>query len=489
MARNKWWVPARSYVRIRAILSKTNETTSLTIDDNIAPAMNLCANIFRSVKFFINDVDVTGINDYLAQIDTLENRMTKSKEWLDNMGAVINWWDASFTHRLNDISSDGIINDLSYSLGNKTVTYAEAPYKINFPADSTIATTFATNLLTFASATVAHPDIREILSVGDTITLPNVGGGAAGTVTIATFTTALTCTVVSGVLVTADVAAAAWTSATVKKSFNNTASRRAIGFELLWQPQISIFKTQYALPLGKYELQLFPYDRSTYEKYAIESIGVNKTPGTANDFLFLIKDLDFYVATMNAGIMKDGQYVLDLDETVCNTRPLANASGDLTQEVSPSTYALTVAIQDSDVTSSTLYSSSLFKNRSGAEKDMRRLQLQYADESKPTPISDLRYTSGGNDYYTQRYMDTNLYNGMMWQGSPESYDDWLNKRGPYFYFPWPKDGSNTSSTVTFYYEFGAAPTKTNLLLFHHKKRVVRVKIEASQITSVNVFDR
>jgi hypothetical protein len=244
-----------------------------------------------------------------------------------------------------------------------------------------------------------------------------------------------------------------------------------------------------------------PANSSVYQKYAIQSVNATKIAGT--HFNLVMDKVDFFISTMKAGIMKDGQYVLDLDETICNTRKIPDGSvtGDLTQEISSSTYAITIAMQDSRAGRDTRYPLTKFTIENQVERNMTRFQLQYADESKPDPITMLNYgqidannAHGLKDYLTRRYMDTSLYNGMMWNGSPESYNDWLIDRGMYFFIPFPKDGSQTSTTMTLYYGFttptnGNDVANGNFLIFHHKKRLVRVRIEASAVTSVSVFDR
>jgi hypothetical protein len=80
-AGQKWWCPSRSYLRMRCQISKQNGT-QLTSEDNIAPNMGLCASLFQSAEFRINDKTVSRISDFMPQIDALENRLNKSKSRL-----------------------------------------------------------------------------------------------------------------------------------------------------------------------------------------------------------------------------------------------------------------------------------------------------------------------------------------------------------------------------------------------------------------------
>ena len=75
-AGTKWWIPNRSYIRMRIKLSKAN-LTALTLSDDTAPIMDHCAGLFQSSEFRINDKTVSRVSDYMAQIDALDTRLNK----------------------------------------------------------------------------------------------------------------------------------------------------------------------------------------------------------------------------------------------------------------------------------------------------------------------------------------------------------------------------------------------------------------------------
>jgi hypothetical protein len=50
-------------------------------------------------------------------------------------------------------------------------------------------------------------------------------------------------------------------------------------FELNWQPPLSIFKVDTAIPCCKGELVLNPQTSATFQKAAIESLGADKVAG------------------------------------------------------------------------------------------------------------------------------------------------------------------------------------------------------------------
>ena len=77
----KWWCPSRSYIRMRCQLAK-QDGSQLNLTDDIAPNMGLCASLFQSAEFRINDKTVSRISDFMPQVDALENRLNKSKKGL-----------------------------------------------------------------------------------------------------------------------------------------------------------------------------------------------------------------------------------------------------------------------------------------------------------------------------------------------------------------------------------------------------------------------
>jgi hypothetical protein len=116
-----WWNPSKSYLRFRVKLTK-NGTDRLTVGDNIGPNMNLCANLFQSMEFRVGGSNmVSQISSFVPQIDALQTRMSKSKAWLDSIGASTNFTQADLNSRVNEVSSNGRFVSERQPLG-ETVT-------------------------------------------------------------------------------------------------------------------------------------------------------------------------------------------------------------------------------------------------------------------------------------------------------------------------------------------------------------------------------
>ena len=464
----KWWIPNKSYIRMRCSLTKFNGAP-LTLSDNIAPAMNLVSSLFTSAEFRINDKTVSRIGDYLPQIDTLENRMNKSKAYLDGIGETTALWNPDFRVRQNAVCADGV-NGLSTTVDRLNLGYNPA---------TTIAITAATSRLVFAAGT--PPDAATVWKAGDKIQIEFAADNIV-TYTVSNVVNATTI-VLNNIPVIADVAAAV----VGFKRIRQDSDRNISNIELSWQCPLSIFKVDHALPTGRYELILNPLTATTYQKAAIESLYADKDP--AVDFKFVVNDMYLYNATVDGKRTDDISYLLDLTQTRCQSTEIRTAGfSQKPFDVSPSTFALSVAYQDTRV-SETTYLQTKFKSYNAAgnaaqELGLRRFYINYAGEQKPSPDADPNF-SPGTDYIIQKYVETLFNNGAYYDsGSAESLADW-QKRGAYYYFNWVRDGTDNSTRVTVNNEFVSTGdlASTKVLLFDHSKQYIRVTIQNGNVTS------
>ena len=477
----KRWVPAKSYLRLRCRIAKALEANGdvktpaepLAQVNDVSPNMGLCANLFQSGEFRIADKTVSRCSDYMAQVDALSTRMDKSKAWLDSVGKTSNMWEASHEERKHKVSIDG--ETLSV---DDTQTGRLA---LGFAAATTVAFTDASSTFTFATGTI--PDVRLLFPVGSRITFPaQLGAEPVGsTFLVIAAPTALTL-VVAANTIGGNVGAAVVDFSRIDAS---KASRRVNEFELVWQPPMSIFKVQNALPAGKYELVLNPQTAAAYKLRAVESL-TDLSAGGLYDFSVL--DMYLYVATVESTRIDDLSYYINLDEVRCQV-DTAGGNGSLNQknfDVSPSTYALTAAYQDQAAGSDVRYSASKFKTQNDEEKSLTRLFISYGGQSKPSPDSDASYVAG-IDRTTQRYVDSLLQSGQYFrEGGSESIEEW-GERGQYYHFAWPRDGRDRSTRVQVNQQLTTA-TNTRVLLFDHYKSVAHISIKDGRVVDVNLME-
>jgi hypothetical protein len=290
-------------------------------------------------------------------------------------------------------------------------------------------------------------------------------------------------------------------------STGSTDSRRVPFFETVWVPPLSLFKVGHALPSGRYELVLNPQTASEWQKRAIESIlgDASKVPtlpgGTANEFKVEMVNMYLYTATVEGPRADSITYLLDLEQTRCQSEKIN--TGDFQQvnyDVSPSTFALTVAYQDLRAGTNTALSASKFKSYDNAnpqipaspatneELKLDRFFINYAGQNLPAPDADPSFVSG-TDYTIQRYSESQIYSGAYFDtGGAETIQEY-HDRGAYYYFSWPRDGTDRSTRVNVHQKFNAASVANmRCLLFDHSKQVARIRVEDGRVVDVQVED-
>lgn len=524
-AGQKWWCPSRSYLRLRCQLAKA-DGSQLDSGDNIAPNMGLCASLFQSAEFRINDKTISRISDFMPQIDALENRLTKSSSWLKSVGSNINFWDSDYKVRQSAIVGDGL---LIKELTNISIAGTEFERQdLGFDGaggagndKNAVAYTAATGRVVFsANGGAALPaDVRPLFPIGSYFSFIAIQGATGNDIRlkrparVVKHINATTIQLETGVI-GADVAVDGrtdWVKTLATPDSQVNVARKVAEFELIWQPPLSIFKVGHALPSGKYELVLNPQTASVYQKYAIQTLitaNADSVPNTAttgapsagSNYIFNVQNMYFYCNTVEGPRADDITYLLDLEQTNCQSEQFGADQKGFNQknfDVSPSTYALTVAYQDSRSGNDSRNSPSIFKVSNDArtsnneEQKLSRFFINYAGQNLPAPDADPNFTAT-QDYTTQRYIESQIYNGAMFDtGGAESLDEW-HKRGSYYYFSWPRDGTDRSTRVNVHNEFqgngGADTTHLRMLLFSHSKQVARVRVQDGRVVDVQLED-
>lgn len=469
-----WWVPSRSYFRIRCSLKRGNGT-QLTNADNVAPNMGLASSLFQSAEFRINGKTVSRVSDFMPQVDALENRLNKSKSWLDGVGATTNFWQSDFKIRQTDVTSDGKVEGTSVSTERDALSYLPT---------TTVAIAVDTGVLTFGGGGTIPPG-PDAWEVGDEIEVDFVGGKIRHRIS----------SVGAATLQLSNIKSIATAAENVTfRRIRKEDGRNVDTFEITWTPPLSIFKVEHAIPSGSYEILLSPQPSSVFQKSAIESITVDKTVGdTSNDFKFDIVDMFMYTNTVEGPRMDTGTYLLDLEETNCQSEKIDNFSfAQKNWDVSPSTYALTVAYQDLRAGTNTQISASKFKSynvdiTTSEEQKLNRWYINYAGTSYPSPDADPSFVAG-KDYTTQRYMETLLYSGSYYDvGGAESLKEW-HDRGSYYHTTIPRDGTDRSTRVSVHQQFENTIDSTNLrvLLFSHYRQTAIITMSNGRVTDVRV---
>ena len=88
-----WWIPNRSYVRIRMKLINKDNKQLKSIND-IAPNMSLSSNLFQKAQLKIADRTIDSIDENLPECEAMYTRLNKSGDWMREIGNDTNFWEA-----------------------------------------------------------------------------------------------------------------------------------------------------------------------------------------------------------------------------------------------------------------------------------------------------------------------------------------------------------------------------------------------------------
>lgn len=502
----------KAYVHAR-IKIQVSDTLPLFLKDDIAPNMGFMNCMFQNMNYRIAGKEVSTLSDNIPQIGALKERTLKSQAWLKSIGKSTNWWQPTQYERMHQVSIDGVnfgfegieskfsetdVRGQSVNAGSGVTSPLLDPedgtngQSVAYDFTGGAGATEGQGLVTFAvTGTGSVLPIPLPFSVGDGI---KVGLDYLGKIESITATT-LFVRDEHG----ADIAADDDLSV-ARRVFNYIGRKQSVRsntFEIFWQPPMSIFDVDDALPVGVYELRMTSHPTATWKQKAIESALATKTPATAtvaNDYDIDIVKFEFRYPSVFAEAFTDGIYVLDLNEISCQAVNLQSAAFSFTRfDIPESTNALSVAFQERLHVTNTLFSSSKFIVQNNDERKLTRFYVDYAGQKKPRNDADPSYHLDASlhqeNYLTLRYADTAMnVGGFFDNGGFESFDDWL-ERGPYYHFSWPKDGSNKSTIAKVYTQFtGGTAANIDVLLFAHYRKAVHVTIEKDRVRQVNVFD-
>ena len=313
--------------------------------------------------------------------------------------------------------------------------------------------------------------------------------------------------------------------------------------ELNWQPPLGIFDIDHALPAGDYELEL-TWDPNWKREIISRFYDSGASDSSETQFSNIkVSRLEFHVMMLEGTQYSgDENYVLDLSEWTLTERDQTadDSSRRESFDVAPTTDAIAIAVQlrkfagaantveksrfiipcqipyvTEPITPTTiasyellqqeyLYRTLLFRSPHARRQDLllKRLQINYAGQLKPyvdnlmlyTPqINENQESGEATNFLTERYMLNTLQTGGYFDaGGPETFEEWL-KRGPYYMFLWPKDGSNHDVRAHVTYEMppGTYDNGTRvkgfnykLLFFYRYRKGYGINVRNSRVTEI-----
>jgi hypothetical protein len=514
---SKYWIPNKSYLKIRLALTNSNGSR-IQVSDAITYAMNTVPLLFQASQYKISDMTVCSITQNLPQIDTLKNRMYKSDAWLQSIGQSNNNWCHSYAKRERNM----------FMSGGHNINFLN-PYRrwSEILADASIIVTNTVSVLpsdtgeykmTFA---VGTPNLTLIkgLQVGDIVEYQTIDDAttnrrlkSAGVITkietlVITFLPFLNAHQQVAIAVTPGLFEM---NLHRHDFYDEDYSQNAQEVELIWFPTLSIFDSvKHAIPCGstKQEFTLTPFPDTVYQKNAIESRKRdvnNSLTGGDDTFLLTVKDMRFYILTCDSNKIQDNfDFMLDLNEIQCQSTPITSIQQQQSLDVISSTNGITLAFQDSAVLNNSLYSMTKFKIRDEIELNLTRYYIRYSGQvPQPDFEGELKIIGTGNtalldigkrDRLKDIYNRTKIYDGTFFTEQPESLEVYRS-RGMYIYHPFPKTASSKNTRVYVQVNFSSlndsegAQQQPFLLLFSHYKKAVVLNVSNGRIIGVQPYN-
>ena len=508
IAGNSWWSPAQSYFKIRSSLKKPNGRP-LTGADKVAPSFCFMDCMYRSASFSMNNIRVSTINDYMPQIAGLKYRHGKSKDYRRGVGNSLAFYDTDFNRRQARVITDGDdIDDSKYVF--------IVPVDLGFAVNDDFA--LAPTLLNEANLTITKTGAGDNPSLVVNDILYFIGVTAGGVVLDQQAVriiaerrnggTAIGSTIiyrVENVVTNAPTASVAQAITAVNFIVKRRLQKKsgAYGnFECIWMPPLGISDCAHYLPAGQYEFTLSPQQQETAYKLAIESGDANdKVAG--NDFVLTMDSLEFYCVTVEQARVDSLDYLLDLKEITCVPFTITNNTWTSNMlVVPPSTSRLSVAYQDTRVTTGAQYPITKFiVDADNKQNLIERFNITYANVVYPSNDLDLKLvlTDTQNvlipgasvvrtQYMASAYNDMLLANGSAFSDTTsETLTEWL-ENGFYLSYPTFKEAKDTSTQVVVKQSFSGVVLNTQLLLFASYNTITSVSIKSGQVVSVSTVE-
>jgi hypothetical protein len=518
VAGNTWWSPSQSYFKIRCSLTDV-KGQPLTANNRLAPSFCFMDCMYRSASFSMNNIRVSQIQDYMPQISALKNRHGKSKDYRQGVGNSLAFYDTDFFRRQSRVISDGLLQEVKeghFTPANLHIVTASTRISItqtavNKPAHITVISQAASpdGNVGFVPGDIIYtnrfgagndPDnklqvlkiIGRIFDSGYAYAL--AGGGGAVNHIAGNAEYIVESLNGSDVL---DAGAFDPTAGGVIFNVRRSLRKQAEGagnFECVWTPPLGISDCAHYLPAGQYEYVLSPQQQETAYKLAIESNdGGDKVAGV--NFVLTMDSIELYVVTVEQARVDSLDYLLDLKEITCVPFTLTNNTWTSNMlVVPPSTSRLTVAYQDTRVTTGTQYPITKFVSGANLQDLIERFNITYANVVYPSNDLDLKVVATFTNATTRISRFTTAYNDMLLANgsafsdtTSETLVEWLDN-GYYLSYPTFKEAKDTSTQVVVKQSFSAPVANTQLLLFASYSTITSVSIKSGQVVSVSTVE-
>lgn len=484
------YYPIYSKFRIQGHIGTTADVTvPLKSSDYVALAMAFPATMFSQEETWVNGKQMDQYSDHIAQRYMYKNRTQKSGGYLNTVNGI-NIMDPSFTMRLARITNDlTVTNYITH-----TVTKSNIQTKTGALVDGGLAYTAldkitiadvavnGTRLITFSDAdadplnpntdTWALPgsyllyanDLYKILTVpagGKTIYVTGVGASVVDQ--------------------TDD-----WKQVTLAElNLPAETFTKHAGFEVEYVPTLPIFDTPWGLPTGSYETRLIV--DTSWAKNIVESLNVDR-----DETLFKVRftKINFMPCLFDTTEVPNGDVYIPYEKIFVDYKPVTQIDYSDEFRVGKTCVAIGFMLQDKRVDSSTLYSSTKFI-AGGFEKKIHNYQIKYAKQLQPMERRDVLFNDADDkliNQYTLMYYENMRNNGQYGSmDQMETYDEYV-ARGMYIKHLFKKSGDNKDKMATIKIKFSVKPDETNLFVFSHQQRYLKLTYFDDAVVATKVIE-
>tara|TARA_R110000772_G_scaffold106125_2_gene207953 strand:+ start:255 stop:1880 length:1626 start_codon:yes stop_codon:yes gene_type:complete len=487
---SQWWLPDNSYISAQYDLTR-GDGAAITMEDGVSAAMNMLSTQFQTCELLMNGTTLSRTSAYVPQVSTLEHRLSKTGSWLDSIGSATMNYDSLEVRQVN-LANDGNRNgevpsteqvDSQAVLGmGATTEIAVTPQVAGSPA-----------LLTFSVVTRTKAQLQELFPVNSVIRFGAALGGVTECLVVGHDTNVL--------LVASDITVVGAAVVAFSRVIRGVeAGRRVKTFELSWKPPLSVLTSiKHAIP-GECNMELIlqPLPSSSYMTSAVQTkLGSTKAQGlTANDIKLDLKSMFYYTQIVEgARVSGNENYILDLQQTRCQSSIVTSAdSAQYLFEISPSTRAISFALQDIRCDSNTSFSTTEFKsyNNAGTERVddlLTRFSISYGGRQYPSPDAQVSFNTG-TDLTTREYLNTHLQSGLYSSDAgPETLSQ-FGDRGRIVYIEIPRDNRDKSTrlVVTLQFVSTAEFANTRILLFDHSTQIGQISMVDESVRDIVIAD-
>jgi len=488
------WCPKKSYFRFEVSLGTLADSRiPMKPSDITALADNMCGNLYDNIYLKAGSSSISSCTQFPYQCSALKARVENSLPLLKSMGSSVAANEASLQKRI----LAGARWDVDVASQTGIGAYDERDVYKPYAGIATDATpgNFAESKVRIDTADGKVTGTSTDFAGGMPLGGANIGGavlagdilvvaGVPYTVQAQNSGTEL----IVGPRPPADIANTAdWF---IVRSDTLRCPQAVNRTYVMWQPPLGIMDYSGYISSGEFSFVMNP--NANYELMGVETKNPNNVSAATRKYKLNIHNVTLMVYQQKISIPQ-GITNYFVDEYVMDAKPY---SQNLTFNVSESTRAIVIFLQDTRAGADPLTPPSMFKVRDNGDLNISSIQVTYANVAKPnTPYtSDYAPAAAAGatslNLLQQRYHDSLYESGIDVDAvGCESFADWM-RRGPFYYFSFDKDMSNKATVVQISLSSNNAnlPTYARVFCCAIKRRTVQMETADGRIKSIAAAD-